>query len=275
MNIKNWLKYAKLLLSYDNSVLDAEILLSYVLKKSRVWIKIFDCFVLNKVQINILNNYLYRRKNFEPIAYIIQKKEFWSLSFIVSKNSLIPRPETEILVEQSLNRLGKTGYILDLGSGCGNIALSLAFEKPYCSVLGIDYILELILLAKMNAVCLNISNATFVQGNWFQSINMQFNIIVSNPPYLSVNHMVGINKEVSFEPYYTLFSGSNGMSDISKIIYNAKKYLFLKGWLLIEYGIGQTKIIHNLFKENDFYNISVYKDYHGYNRVIAGQKIYE
>ncbi|QCI27130.1 peptide chain release factor N(5)-glutamine methyltransferase [Buchnera aphidicola] len=275
MKIYSLIDYAvKILYNYDTPRLDAELLLSYVIKKTRTWINIFNNFELTNKQVVLFKKLLFRRLNGEPIAYIINKKEFWSLSFFVSKYTLIPRPETEILVYHALNLLNKKDFILDLGTGCGAISLSIAFEMLTCKVFGIDNNHQAIKIAKKNAKKLNIKNAYFFYSNWFSCIKEKFNLIVSNPPYLCKNEKFYISQELFFEPYNSLFAKKNGISEIEYIIHHSQKYLFVYGWLLIEHGWNQKNIVQKIFKKNNFYNIRSYKDYLGYNRITLGQKKY-
>lgn len=275
MKIDFWIEYGTRLLSYSETArLDTELFISHILRKSRTWIKVFDNFILNPDQIFLLKQLLYRRLYGEPVAYIICKKEFWSLSFLVSQDTLIPRPETEILVYHSLYRLNKADYVLDLGTGCGAIALSIAIENPNCTVFGIDCMNNAIQISKKNANKFNIKNVKFFYSNWFSCLKRKFNLIVSNPPYLSYNEISSLSRELFFEPDIALFSKQYGISDIKYIINHAKKYLFLYGWLLVEHGYKQSKIVYQLFKQNNFYNIKTYQDYLGHPRITVGQKIY-
>ncbi|CAL4042389.1 Release factor glutamine methyltransferase [Buchnera aphidicola (Takecallis arundicolens)] len=274
MQINFWIEYGIRLLSYSKTPrLDTELFISYVLRKSRTWITIFDNFILNSDQIFLLKKLLYRRLCGEPVAYIICKKEFWSLSLLVSKDTLIPRSETEILVYHSLGRLKQGDYVLDLGTGCGAIALSIALENPNCTIFGIDCINNAIQISKKNADNFNIKNVKFFYSNWFSCLNRKFNLIVSNPPYLSYNEKSSLSRELFFEPDIALFSKQHGISEIKYIINHSKKYLFFNGWLLIEHGYKQSKIVYQLFKKNNFYNIKTYQDYLGYPRITVGQKI--
>lgn len=275
MKISSLIDYAvKILYNYNTPRLDAELLLSYVIKKTRTWINIFNNYKLKNKQVVLFNKLLLRRLNGEPIAYIINQKEFWSLSFFVSKYIFIPRPETEILVYHALNLLNKKDVILDLGTGCGTISLSIAFEMLTCKVFGIDINYQAIKIAKKNAKKLNIKNAYFFYSNWFSNIKKKFNLIVSNPPYLGKNEKFYISQELFFEPYNSLFAKKNGISEIEYIIHHSQKYLFLYGWLLIEHGWNQKNIVQKIFKKNNFYNIKSYKDNLGYNRITLGQKKY-
>ncbi|CAL4319560.1 peptide chain release factor N(5)-glutamine methyltransferase [Buchnera aphidicola] len=275
MKIFEWIKYAKkILLSTNTPRLDIEILLSYVLGKSKTWIYLFDDFTLNNKQIIYLKQLLFRRIHGEPIAYIIQKKEFWSLSFFISKDVLIPRPETEILVEEALCRISSNTSILDLGTGCGNISISIAHEHSNCNIVGVDCDSKAILIAKKNAKFLNCNNVSFFYSHWFSNIHQKFHMIVSNPPYLSHHETEMFSKDIFYEPYTALFSLKYGISDIEYIISNAKKYLFIQGWLLIEHGCNQVQQVTKLFRNNNFYNIQSYTDYSNIFRLTVGQKKY-
>ncbi|CAL4319705.1 peptide chain release factor N(5)-glutamine methyltransferase [Buchnera aphidicola] len=272
MNIKSWLKYAVSLLSHLNTpLLDAEVLLSYVLRKPRAWIMVFNDFLLSNTQLNLLYKLIHRRVKHEPIAYITKEKEFWSLSFQISKGVLIPRPDTEILVEKILERMSTNDYILDLGCGCGNIALSVAYERLDCFVFGIDCLQEAIVLSKKNSVILNINNAKFFYSNWFSEVQQKFNIIISNPPYISSKSIFYLDKEILFEPKISLISPDNGLSDIKLIIKYSKNYLFSRGWLLIEHGWNQKNQVIELFKKYNFSDITSYQDYHGQDRIVCGR----
>ncbi|QCI25925.1 peptide chain release factor N(5)-glutamine methyltransferase [Buchnera aphidicola] len=275
MNINFWIKYGVRFLSkVQTPTLDTELLISYVIQKSRTWINIFDNYILDYKQTVFLKKLLLRRLLGEPVAYIMHKKEFWSLSFYVSKYTLIPRPETEILVQNSLIRINHGDYVLDLGTGCGAISLAIAYEKPNCKVIGIDCVHQAVSIAKKNSKNLNITNVNFFYSNWFSCINQKFNLIVSNPPYLSKYEKFTLSKELFFEPPVALFSSNNGFSAIDYIINHSKKYLELQGWLLIEHGWKQKKLVYQLFQKSCFSNIYSYKDPLGYYRITVGQKLY-
>ncbi|CAL4319697.1 peptide chain release factor N(5)-glutamine methyltransferase [Buchnera aphidicola] len=275
MNIKTWKKIAlKKLHKIDNFQLDIDILLSYVLKKKRSWILCFEEHVLDEKKIFFLNKLIERRLHHEPISYLIHKKEFYSLNFFISKRVLIPRPESEILVDLSLKKIPLSGDILDLGTGCGNIAISIAYYNRNCNVTGIDYQEEIIDLARYNSRKLYVKNINFFCSNWFTNLsNKKYNLIVSNPPYLSEKEYFSSKKNIFFEPVTSLFSKKDGFSDIIHIIKNAKNYLKNKGWLLIEHGWKQKKIVQDLFKKNFYIHIKTYKDLNKLNRMTLGQII--
>ncbi|XBC38334.1 MAG: peptide chain release factor N(5)-glutamine methyltransferase [Buchnera aphidicola (Floraphis choui)] len=277
MNIESWLNLAILQLNNldnINSRLDAEVLLSHILNRSISWIICNNSYIISDNDLKQLNNLIKRRLNSEPIAYLIGKKEFWSLSLIVSRSTLIPRPDTEILVEQALMRLENTNFktVLDLGTGCGCIALALASMKSNCYVIGIDCIQESINIARKNAENLHLDNITFFNSFWFSSVNRKFDIIVSNPPYISLKEIDILEKELLFEPMIALISTSSGLGSINYIIKRSKKYLNNKGWLLIEHSWMQKVRVQKLFKKYGFINIITYPDYSGHDRITVGQK---
>lgn len=276
MNIKDWLYFATSKLKNISSSpnLDAEIMLSHVLKKNRSWLVCYDSVLLNKYNLKKLKNLLQRRICKEPIAYLINKKEFWSLSLMVSYFTLIPRSDTEILVETALFYLSnfKSSLVLDLGTGCGAIALALASMRLDCFFLGVDCSYESVMLAKKNAFHLGFKNVAFFHSIWFSKINCYFHMIVSNPPYVSLNEIQFLDKEVLFEPYIALISEDNGFSAIHYIIKNSIKYLLSGGWLVIEHGSTQKLIVQNLFYKYNYVNIKTYLDFSGLDRVTVGRK---
>ncbi|WP_343183661.1 peptide chain release factor N(5)-glutamine methyltransferase [Buchnera aphidicola] len=276
MKIKEWIKYSsKLLKNINNFQLDINIILSTVLKKSKSWIICFPDYILNKNDLIILNKFVKRRFYREPLSYLIKKKEFWSLDFYVSNKTIIPRPDSEVLVNQALKIIKNSCLkILDLGTGCGNIAISIASSKPKCFVTGIDYCNEIIKIAKYNSKNLDIKNINFFVSDWFSLINYnKYNLIVSNPPYINFKEYFNLKNEIFFEPINSLVSKNNGIFDINLIIKYAKKYLYHEGWLLLEHSWNQKKKIHALFKKYNYINITTYKDYNSFDRVTIGQFI--
>ncbi|NIG99079.1 MAG: peptide chain release factor N(5)-glutamine methyltransferase [Buchnera aphidicola (Periphyllus acericola)] len=276
MKIKEWKKKSlKILKNIKNSILDIEIFLSYILRKPRSWIICFENYILNDKKLYLLNKLVEKRFYFEPCSYLIQKKEFWSLNFYVTSKTIIPRPDSEILVERSLKLIKNSSLnILDLGTGCGNIAISIAFSKPKCHLTGIDYSYEIIKIALYNSINLKIKNINFFCSNWFSFIHKKkYDMIVSNPPYISFKDFIYLKKDIFFEPFFGLVSKKNGLSDIILIIKYSKNYLNNEGWLLIEHGWNQIKNVQKLFKKYKYNNIKTYKDYNGINRVTIGQNL--
>ncbi|QFQ32018.1 peptide chain release factor N(5)-glutamine methyltransferase [Buchnera aphidicola] len=274
MKIYQWLKQTiKIFSNFEYPRFEAEILLSHVLKRSRSWIIVFDQIELNKFNQKILKNFVDRRSKGEPMAYILGKKDFWSLSLKVSPDTLIPRPDTEILVEKVLSKIDSDQtHILDLGTGCGAIALALASVCSSFQIEAVDNSHKAIKIAKTNALELSLNNVVFFYSDWFSHIDKKFNIIVSNPPYISLKEMKIFKKNLAFEPVNALLSKNNGLKDIELIIKKSKNYLFCKGWLFIEHGWKQKLQVQYLFKKYNFFSIQSYKDYGGNDRVTIGQK---
>ncbi|PPI88124.1 protein-(glutamine-N5) methyltransferase, release factor-specific [Candidatus Pantoea edessiphila] len=274
MNIRNWLQKAIITLHHsDSPKLDAQTILSFAMGKSIAWLYAFDEIIINDDKLIFLDELLIRRFNGEPLAYVIGQCEFWSLTLKVICDTMIPRYDTEIIVEQSLNYLSKPSLkILDLGTGTGAIALSIASERPQCKVFGIDCISTVVKNAQYNAVNLNISNATFFLSYWFNNIPQnKFDLIVSNPPYIEVNSPYLKLGDVRFEPTSALVSDENGLSDLKAIIKNSFHWLTYDGWLLLEHGWKQGKAVRNIMQQYGYRKISTIKDYGGNPRVTLGK----
>ncbi|CAL4320170.1 peptide chain release factor N(5)-glutamine methyltransferase [Buchnera aphidicola] len=275
MNIQKWIQKTSEKLSLcDNPKYEAEILLIYTSQHTYSDILTFNHIKMSAMQLKNLKNLVYRRSLGEPMAYLKGEKEFWSLSLRVSYDTLIPRPETEILVEQVLLKAqDKFSSILDLGTGSGNIALALASACKHFRITGIDNSKKALKIAKYNAVNLKLYNICFFYSDWFSCVKKKFHIIVSNPPYISIDESFLLKKDIFFEPFNALFSKNNGLADIEHIIKNSFHYLLYKGWLLVEHGWKQKLIIQHFFKKYNFHNITSHKDYGGNDRVTIGQKI--
>ncbi|QCI22433.1 peptide chain release factor N(5)-glutamine methyltransferase, partial [Buchnera aphidicola] len=227
MNIKKWLnKSIKKLSFLDNPKYESELLLSYVSGCTRSFILTSDKIKLNRKQYKYLNYLVFRRSLGEPMAYITKEKEFWSLSLRVSYDTLIPRPDTEILVEQVISKIkDKYTSILDLGTGSGAIALALASMCHDWNIIGIDKSRKALKIARINAYKLNLKNVSFFFSDWFSHIYKKFDIIVSNPPYISKQEIRYLKKDIFFEPFEALISNNNGLLDIEHIIKKSNNYL--------------------------------------------------
>ncbi|MGL4270191.1 MAG: peptide chain release factor N(5)-glutamine methyltransferase [Plesiomonas sp.] len=255
---------------------DAEILFGHVTGKSRSFLLAFPEHVLSAPQCQQLDVLVRRREQGEPIAYVIGEREFWSLPLRVSPATLIPRPDTERLVEEALNRLpASQGEILDLGTGTGAIALALASERPDCQITGIDLQLEAAALAASNAERLQIGNARFLTGSWFEPLRLenprrQFVLIASNPPYIDADDPHLGQGDVRFEPRSALVADEQGLADIRLIAAQSREFLLPGGWLLVEHGWQQAPAVQAIFHAAGYQHVQTVQDYGGNDRVTLG-----
>ncbi|MTB46559.1 peptide chain release factor N(5)-glutamine methyltransferase [Providencia sp. wls1950] len=274
MRYSEWLQQAVVRLSAsDSAKRDAQILLQHTTGRSRTYILAFDETELTPHEQQQLEALLARREQGEPIAYIVGEREFWSLPLYVSPATLIPRPDTECLVEQALARLPQDECrILDLGTGTGAIGLALASELPNSRVTGVDFNPDAVALAQRNQQRLAITNIQFSQSDWFTSLpNELFDMIVSNPPYIDESDIHLSQGDVRFEPSTALIADEDGFSDLAHIIATSKQYLKQQGWLLLEHGWQQGLTVRELFNENGYTNVETCLDYGGKERISLGQ----
>lgn len=275
MDCQTWLKTAVLRLAQSESAKrDAEILLGFVTGHARTFLLAFGETLLTQVQIKQLDALLVRRERGEPMAYLVGEREFWSLPLSVSPATLIPRPDTECLVELALSRLPEAPCaILDLGTGTGAIALALASERPDCRVTGVDLQADAVALARYNAQKLAIGNADFEQGDWFAPVaGQKFALIVSNPPYIDKADPHLAQGDVRFEPSTALVAAKNGLADLAAIVQQASGFLLPQGWLLLEHGWQQGENVRTLLNAAGFNAVETHRDYGSNERVTLGQK---
>ncbi|KII80513.1 peptide chain release factor N(5)-glutamine methyltransferase [Vibrio renipiscarius] len=278
-SVENTLKRAVQQLQESGSEspsLDAAVLLCHALEKPRSFLMTWPEKELTSQELAPFEALLARRLNGEPVAYIVGEREFWSLPLQVSPTTLIPRPDTERLVELALDKALETdGDILDLGTGTGAIALALASELPQRNVVGIDLMPDAQQLAINNGKRLAIPNATFFAGSWFEPLEAgtQFAVIVSNPPYIEENDPHLTQGDVRFEPLSALVAAENGLADIRHIIQASRDYLCDQGWLLFEHGFEQGKAVRTIFEEYGYQEVDTYQDYGHNDRVTLGRFI--
>lgn len=257
----------------DTAQLDCELLLSFVLNKSRTYLHAWPDKELSKEDLNKFNRLLERRLKGEPIAHILGERGFWSLNLKVTPDTLIPRPDTERLVELALDIIPQQAQwsILDLGTGTGAIALSLAKENSLCHITATDQSIAALNVAKENAEKNQISNITFIQSNWLKELeNQQFEMIVTNPPYIKASDPHLMQGDIRFEPHSALTSGPDGLDDIRTIIASSMKFLKKDGVLLIEHGYDQANEVCELLKAANFTQVTDFNDDNGNPRVAIG-----
>ena len=272
-NDKNFLKKNKI----KNPILDSELLLSKVLNKSREEILLNSNYILKKQEINKFNSYLLRRKYNEPIAYILGFKYFWKYKFITNKSVLIPRPDTELIVEECLKYLpnNKSNKILDIGTGSGCILLTILKEKLNFYGTGIDISKKCIDITRINAIKLGVYDRLKLVKSDIDNFNYgKYDLIISNPPYIKKTDLKYLEKDVvNFEPILALNGGLKGLSEIRKVINKASKLIKTRGKLVLEIAFNQKYEIKKILNEKGFYINSVTKDYAANDRCIVSTKI--
>jgi release factor glutamine methyltransferase len=279
MNTLEAIKFGSNLLKENkiqSYILDSELLLSKTLKKSREKILTNLDTDIKKKYFNIFKEYLIRRSKNEPIAYIFEEKEFWSKSFNVNKHTLIPRPETELLVDGLLKIFrDKKMSILDIGTGSGCIIVSLLISLRQSIGIGIDISKKAILMAKKNAVKYRLNNRIKLFNKSFENIfDKKFDLIVSNPPYIDRKAIKNLSEDIKkYEPIIALDGGNDGLDLIKKVIYKSKEILKIKGTLALEIGNKQIRKVSKILIDNNFRIKYVIKDYRNNVRcVIANYK---
>jgi release factor glutamine methyltransferase len=286
----------------DSPRIDCEVILSAAIEQSRTYLYTWPEKTLSDHQQTIFLQNLERRINGEPVAYIVGQKEFWSLPLFVDKSTLIPRPETELVVEVTLELLSDAAsvnagssnnsfiggasdiQIADLGTGSGAIALALASENPHWQVWGLERDKDALALAKKNQQQLNLSNVNLLLSDWFSALSVKgsikestqetdpkFNAIVSNPPYIDINDKHLQQGDVRFEPHTALVADDHGLADIESIISQASEHLLQNGWLVFEHGNQQADAVTECFKKHGFQCVFTRNDLAGQPRVTSGQ----
>lgn len=271
VSIKNVLQQAHAQLAESRS---GEILLEFVLKKDRAYLYTYPEKILTQQEYDLFQALIARRAQGEPIAYLIGKKEFYSLSFKVTKDTLIPRPETETVVEQVLRLFpdNRPCQVLELATGSGTLAVTLAKLRPNWHILATDISEPALQVARDNAARYALQNIDFLLSDWYAKIPLQqFNLIVSNPPYIANDdpHLA----DLGFEPISALIAGTQGLDCLAIIIKSAKDYLLPDGWLVLEHGFDQAEAVQNLLHVAQFVKVITISDLSGMPRVTLGQKI--
>ncbi len=257
----------------DSPRLDAELLLAHSLGETRTYLMTWPDQALDEQQLAGFRSLLARRQAGEPIAYITGEREFWSLPLSVSPEVLIPRADTELLVELALERIPKDGelHIADLGTGSGAIALAIARERPRCHVVASDIAATALAVARFNAMQLGLSNIEYRLGSWLEALDEEmFDMILSNPPYIAENDPHLARGDVRYEPRHALSSGRDGLKDLRIIAKGARRHLREGGWLLVEHGYDQGEAVQRLMKKAGYSAVACHADLAGNDRVTVG-----
>ncbi len=256
--------------------LSVEILLAYTLNQSRSFLHTHPQQIVSDSQEQQFKSYLARFLQGEPIAYVTGKREFWSLELKVTPDTLIPRQETELLVEFALKLLVNSPecLIADLGTGSGAVALAIAHERPAFQIIATDKSPAALSIAKHNAKNLNIQNIIFKEGSWCEALVGQdkFDLIISNPPYLDEEELHQAARGLLYEPYLALVANEKGLSEICRIVYEAWNYLKKGGYLCIEHGQTQGEKVRSIFLEVGYNDIKTEYDLAGLERITWGRR---
>ena len=261
----------------DSHQIDAELLLSKAIRKDRVFLLTNDEYKVSQKETSDYLNFILRRKHHEPLSYIIKRKEFWSLGFNVNHNVLIPRPETETIVEQVVRRFKGKGSlnILDIGTGSGCILLSILKELKNSYGTGIDKSFKALTIAKKNSRKLNLlQRAKFIHCDVDNFNFGNYDVVVSNPPYICSHRINYLSEDIKgFEPRMALDGGSSGLETITKVIIKAKKLLKTRGHLFMEIGNGQSRMVSSVLIKNGLRLVKKFFDYNKTIRCIMSTKI--
>lgn len=274
-SVKENLQRAPELIDSHSPRLDLEVLLCHVLGKTRAWLYTWPEHELDDEQQLVLNQLVRRRIAGEPVAHLTGSREFWSLPLKVNRSTLIPRPDTEVLVETVLELCPQQELrALDLGTGTGAIALALATERPRWQIVAVDKMPAAVALAQDNRRHLDLRNVQVLRSDWFAQVPaQQFDLIVSNPPYIDAQDPHLREGDVRFEPRSALVADEQGLADIRRIAADARPFLAAGGLLVVEHGWQQAKAVRRIFTEVGFSDVETRLDYAGNERLTLGRAI--
>ena len=259
-------------LTGEEARLDIELLLAHVLAKNRTFLRTWPAYELSLAQLAQFEQYLTQRQQGVPLAYLLGERAFWTLNLSVTPDVLIPRPDTECVVEKVLALgQGKQWRVADLGTGSGAIALSVALENPTWHVVASDIHEPSLAVAQANAHKHHINNVEFALGSWFEPLTGLFDCIVSNPPYIVENdpHL----SQLTHEPLRALVAAEQGLADLAHIVQLSGSFLAENAWLVLEHGFDQGLAVRELFTQANFSSISTGQDYGGNDRYTVGQYV--
>ena len=255
---------------------EVRMLIGHVANRDRAWLAAHDDTELSANQYAALVDLTKRRTHGEPMAYLLGQREFFGRAFRCTPAALIPRPETEHLVEHALTLIAKNthaGAILDMGTGTGCIAITLALERPNAQVAALDVSADALALARENALNLGANNLEFIASNWFSAIasDARFELIVSNPPYIVPGDAHLTEGDLRFEPEIALADAIDGLESYRQLALGAKKHLKKGGWLVVEHGYDQGESVPSLLRKNGFADVQTQLDLAGHPRVTAAR----
>ena len=259
----------------ESYLLDTEIILGFVVSKTREYLRAHEEESLTEIQIKEFKLLLCKRKQGMPIAYIVGKRCFWDFELMVNESVLIPRPETELLIDFALKSIGnfeRKQRIADLGTGSGAIAIALARENPKCSVHAVDISPDALKVAKTNARNLGVTNIIFHEGSWCDGLpDLKFDLILANPPYISNKDTHLTEGGLQYEPSLALVAEKSGYSELNLIIQNSCNFLKKDSWLLLEHGYKQQDSVIEELSRFGYCEVLGLKDYAGIDRVVAAR----
>jgi len=259
-------------LDSDSARLDAQLLLCHVLDRDRTWLFTWPETQVDDQARERFRALLAKRRAGHPVAHLLEEREFWSLPLKVSPATLIPRPDTELLVETALTlAVSAAAQVLDLGTGTGAIALALASERQGWTVSGVDRVDEAVALARANATALGLERVRFWRSDWFAAVTGHFELILSNPPYVAPDDPHLDQGDLRFEPHSALVAADRGYADLAFIIAGARDFLVPGGWLAVEHGAEQGERVRGFLAAHHYIGIETVRDFAGHERVSYGQ----
>jgi release factor glutamine methyltransferase len=256
----------------DSARRDTEVLLCHCLGKPRAWLYSWPECAVPEDRVHSFRQLLERRRAGWPVAYLTGEREFWSLQLAVNSATLIPRPETEILVSWALELpLGDALQVLDLGTGSGAIALAVASERPHWRVTALDCSAQALEVARANAARAGLQRVSFLPSNWYEAVRTQrFNLLLANPPYIDGDDPHLASGDLRFEPRAALVAGNNGLADLAHLVAGAPTHLNEGGWLLLEHGSGQAAAVRDMMHDAGFQQVSTRRDLADLERTTGG-----